>query len=153
MKLPKTVNEEITAEFKALRGDYVETYLAKHLTEVFSISEFYPAILAKLQTAILDGYTIAPFDQQPFYNIGDPAMRIVMNKKPQEIDTERRSLTVAAEAQLRAALEAKAAAMYAEIVADMERVKREQEAAERAAEQEARTFESRLRVALSDAAK
>ena len=50
-------------------------------------------------------------------------------------------------------LKAKASALYAQITADIERRQREQEAAERAAEQEARTFESRIRVALSDSAK
>lgn len=147
-KLPAAFTREIQAEFKIQRYQYVADYISSHLTDVFSISDFYPVVLIKLQTAIQDGYEIAEFDRQPFYNIGDPAMRIVMNKKPQEIDTERRSLTEAAEAALMASLEAQAEELYQQMVAEEERRKRAAEAAKAAAEAEALTFSGRLRASL-----
>jgi len=152
-KLPRAVKEEIKAEFKLQRDLYVSDYLETHLKDTFVISDFYPVILTKLQTAILDGYEIADFSRQPFYNIGEAAMCVTFNRKQEEIEADRSALIVEAESQLMDSLKAKASALYAQITADIERPQHEQEAAERAAEQEARTFESRLRVALSDSAK
>ncbi|WMB09390.1 hypothetical protein QPR60_12240 [Enterobacter hormaechei] len=77
-KLPAAFTKEIKAEFKIQRDQNVADYIESHLTDVFSISDFYPVVLIKLQTAIQDGYEIAEFERQPFYNIGDPAMRIVI---------------------------------------------------------------------------
>lgn len=152
-KLPAALMREVKTEFKAQRESYISGYIEAHLSDVFSISDFYPVILTTLQQAILDGYTIADYDRQPFYNAGEPAIRIVLNRKQDEIEAERTALTTEAEAQLMASLMAQAEEYYTQAVAEEERRQRAEEAAKAAAELEARTFESRLREALSDNAK
>lgn len=152
-KLPAALMREVKAEFKAQRESYISGYIEARLSDVFSISDFYPVILTTLQQAILDGYTIADYDRQPFYNAGEPAIRIVLNRKQDEIEAERTALTAEAEAQLMASLTAQAEEYYAQAVAEEERRQRAEAAAKSAAEREARTFESRLREALSDNAK
>ncbi|ELY3608478.1 MULTISPECIES: hypothetical protein [Enterobacteriaceae] len=152
-KLPAALIREVKTEFKAQRESYVSEHIEAHLSDVFSISDFYPVILTKLQTAILDGYTVADFDRQPFYNAGEPAIRIVLNRKQGEIEADRATLTAEAEAQLIASLTAQAEEYYAQAVAEEERRQRADAAAQAAAAAEAQTFASRLRVALSDSAK
>jgi hypothetical protein len=144
---------EVKTEFKAQRDQYVSEFIETHLKDVFSISDFHPVILTTLQQAILDGYTIADYDRQPFYNAGEPAIRIVLNRKQDDIEVERTALTTEAEAQLMASLTTQAEEYYAHAVAEEERRQRAEEAAKAAAELEAHTFESRLREALSDNAK
>lgn len=152
-KLPAALMREVKTEFKAQLDQYVSEFIETHLKDVFSISDFHPVILTTLQQAILDGYTIADYDRQPFYNAGEPAIRIVLNRKQDEIEADRTALTTEAEAQLMASLTAQAEEYYAHAVAEEERRQRAEEAAKAAAELEARTFESRLREALSDNAK
>lgn len=152
-KLPAALMREVKTEFKAQRDQYVSEFIETHLKDVFSISDFHPVILTTLQQAILDGYTIADYDRQPFYNAGEPAIRIVLNRKQDEIEADRTALTAEAEAQLMACLTAQAEEYYAQVIAEEERRQRAEEAAKAAAELEARTFESRLREALSDNAK
>ncbi|WP_312269151.1 hypothetical protein [Pseudescherichia sp.] len=151
--LPAALMREVKAEFKAQRESYISGHIEAHLSDVFSISDFYPVILTTLQQAILDGYTIADYDRQPFYNAGEPAIRIVLNRKQDEIEADRTALTTEAEAKLMLSLEAQAKELYIQMVAEEERRKRAAEAAKAAAEAEAKTFASRLRIALTDTAK
>ncbi|EOI5773309.1 hypothetical protein NGC52_10035 [Klebsiella michiganensis] len=152
-KLPAALMREVKAEFKAQRESYISGYIEAHLSDVFSISDFYPVILTTLQQAILDGYTIADYDRQPFYNAGEPAIRIVLNRKQDEIEAHRTALTTEAEAQLMASLMAQAEEYYTQAVAEEERRQRAEAAAQAAAAAEAQTFASRLRVALADTAR
>lgn len=152
-KLPAALMREVKAEFKAQRESYISGYIEAHLSDVFSISDFYPVILTTLQQAILDGYTIADHDRQPFYNAGEPAIRIVLNRKQDEIEAHRTALTTEAEAQLMASLMAQAEEYYTQAVAEEERRQRAEAAAQAAAAAEAQTFASRLRVALADTAR
>ncbi|MBK2820373.1 hypothetical protein FKK78_12340 [Enterobacter hormaechei] len=152
-KLPAALMREVKAEFKAQRESYVSEHIEAHLSDVFSISDFYPVILTTLQQAILDGYTIADYDRQPFYNAGEPAIRIVLNRKQNEIEADRTALTTEAEARLMASLTAQAEEYFAQALADEERRQRAAEAAKTAADAEAKTFASRLRIALTDTAK
>ena len=117
-KLPAALMREVKAEFKAQRESYISGYIEAHLSDVFSISDFYPVILTTLQQAILDGYTIADYNRQPFYNTGEPAIRIVLNRKQDEIEADRTALTTEAEAQLMASLMAQAEEYYTQAVAE-----------------------------------
>jgi hypothetical protein len=152
-KLPAALMREVKTEFKTQRDQYVSEFIETHLKDVFSISDFHPVILTTLQQAILDGYTIANYDRQPFYNAGEPAIRIVLNRKQSEIEADRATLTAEAEAQLMASLTAQAEEYYAQAVAEEERRQRAEAAAQAAAAAEAQTFASRLRVALADTSK
>ena len=152
-KLPAALMREVKAEFKAQRESYISGYIEAHLSDVFSISDFYPVILTTLQQAILDGYTIADYNRQPFYNAGEPAIRIVLNRKQDEIEADRTALTTEAEAQLMASLMAQAEEYYTQAVAEEERRQHAEAAAQAAAAAEAQTFASRLRVALAETAR
>jgi predicted glycoside hydrolase/deacetylase ChbG (UPF0249 family) len=129
-KLPAALMREVKAEFKAQRESYVAGHIETHLADVFSISDFYPVILTMLQQAILDGYTIADYDRQPFYNAGEPAIRIVLNRKQDEIEADRTALTAEAEAQLMASLTSQAEEYYAQAVVEEERRQRAEAAAQ-----------------------
>lgn len=96
---------------------------------------------------------VADYDRQPFYNAGEPAIRIVLNRKQDEIEAHRTALTTEAEAQLMASLMAQAEEYYTQAVAEEERRQRAEAAAQAAAAAEAQTFASRLRVALADTAR
>lgn len=152
-KLPAALIREVKTEFKAQRDQYVSEFIETHLKDVFSISDFHPVILTTLQQAILDGYEIADFSRQPFYNAGEPAIRIVLNRKQDEIEADRTALTTEAEAQLMASLMAQAEEYYTQAVAEEERRQRAEAAAQAAVAAEAQTFASRLRVALADTAR